>query len=405
MCDTLGFLTESSAVFAKNSDRSPNEPQVLEFLPVSLPKETEVQLTYITIPQVKETHSVLLSRPTWLWGAEIGVNDCGVCIGNEAVWTLGKYGDPSLTGMDLLRLALERSSSAREALTVITGLLEQYGQGGNCGYDHDFHYDNSFLVMDREDLYVLETAGREWVWKRYERASISNRLSIGNDGDCYSSGKTCHFAGKHTEHLYNLASGSASRRQMTGVCVRNAQSVRDAMTALREHSGPFNPFERGSVISPCMHFGGLVGDHTTSSLVVDLLKDQTVVWATGSSCPCVSLFKPWVFGDTPTPIMNLGKEYWYTQEAFCRSLLGKILPAEYYAERDALEEEWLLARKQGAEDLTKLCFAQEQEFFSRWKRVNLDEAKPSAVFQSRWEKKTAVLRREASDAGIRLDIL
>ena len=33
MCDTMGFFHEGSAIFAKNSDRSPNEPQVLEYIP------------------------------------------------------------------------------------------------------------------------------------------------------------------------------------------------------------------------------------------------------------------------------------------------------------------------------------------------------------------------------------
>ena len=34
-------------------------------------------------------------------------------------------------GMDLLRLGLERASSAKEALNIITGLLETYGQVGS----------------------------------------------------------------------------------------------------------------------------------------------------------------------------------------------------------------------------------------------------------------------------------
>ena len=52
------------------------------------------------------THAVILSKPAWMWGAEMGANEHGVCIGNEAVWT--KLNGPEdekekLLGMDLLR--------------------------------------------------------------------------------------------------------------------------------------------------------------------------------------------------------------------------------------------------------------------------------------------------------------
>ena len=88
-----------------------------------------------------------------------------------------------------------------------------------------------------------------------------------------------------------------------------------------------------------MHFGGMVGDHTTSSMVVELGKDM-VVWSTGSSVPCISLFKPWCFGTEPTLPVTLpndpaGGEYWMEAERFRRKLLGKNLPGEYYAQRDA----------------------------------------------------------------------
>ena len=105
MCDTIGILLDSYALFGKNSDRSPNEPQAAEFHPARVCKEGSVAATYIAIPQARETLAVLLSRPTWMWGAEIGVNEAGVAIGNEAVFTKGGYGKPALTGMDLLRLA------------------------------------------------------------------------------------------------------------------------------------------------------------------------------------------------------------------------------------------------------------------------------------------------------------
>ena len=65
-----------------------------------------LQCTYIEIQQVAHTHAVILSKPAWIWGAEMGSNEHGVCIGNEAVWT--KLWSPDdleerLIGMDYLR--------------------------------------------------------------------------------------------------------------------------------------------------------------------------------------------------------------------------------------------------------------------------------------------------------------
>ena len=105
MCDTLGKLKASEALFAKNSDRSPNEIQVPEYHPAAHGLTGMVNCTYTSIPQVSDTYAALLSRPAWMWGAEMGVNEWGLCIGNEAVFTKGAYGKTGLTGMDMVRLA------------------------------------------------------------------------------------------------------------------------------------------------------------------------------------------------------------------------------------------------------------------------------------------------------------
>jgi len=400
MCDTMGKLFGNKAIFAKNSDRSPNEPQVVEYFPAMVHEEAMVKTTYIEVEQVKETLSFILSRPTWLWGGEMGVNECGVCIGNEAVFTKGKYDDIGLTGMDMVRLALERSKTAKEALECIIGLLEKYGQGGNCGFDHEFLYDNSFLIMDRTEIYILETAGKEWVFKKVEQGAISNRLSIGTDGDVYSEG-SCDFAKKHLEPVYSHFSQSKQRRAMCQAAVENAESLEDMLRAMRQHADEENPMCKASVGSPCMHYGGMVGDHTTQSMAVELLPDgQIRIWTTGQSLPCVSIYKPFLFGnEIVAPVFEAGNEaameYWMCAEKFKRRLLGKKIPAEYYTERDEIEKELIalagMADAKAMEDLSKLAIDKEIAFFDKWKKADFEKVKVAKVFKTNWEKKNREL--------------
>lgn len=399
MCDTLGKLGTSRSFFAKNSDRSPNEIQITQYHSARRDLSGNVSCTYISIPQAPETYAAVLSRPAWMWGAEMGVNEFGLCIGNEAVFTKGPYGKTGLTGMDMVRLALERCRSAREALELIISLLETYGQGGNCGFDHDFYYDNAFLMMDREDLFLLETAGKQWVYKRCDAANISNRLSIGADGDGFSGGKPFDFRRRFTEPVYSTFSGSARRQEQLGSCLPALSSVADCMTALRQHDGNMtNPFARGSVSSACMHYGGLVGDHTTASMVVSLEPDRTILWTTGTSAPCVSLFKPWCFGTEEilpiAPEHSSGAEaYWLKGESFRRALLGKQLPEEYYAERDAIQSRWI-AQAETVSDFpgfSRACLEEEQAFFAKWKDRALPACSCTPGFLRRWEKKNKVL--------------
>ena len=67
-----------------------------------------------------------------------------------------------MLGMDLVRLALERATTAREGVEVITALLEAHGQGGGCAEGDDWTYHNGFLLADRTEAWVLETAGEWW---------------------------------------------------------------------------------------------------------------------------------------------------------------------------------------------------------------------------------------------------
>ncbi len=169
-----------ATILAKNSDRSPYECQPLAQSPHRThPQGATVHCQYLEIPQVAETAAVIGSRPFWLWGVEHGLNEYGVAIGNEAVLTREMLPSTGLLGMDLVRLGLERSKTAREATEIVGALIERYGQGGSAQYDVDFRYCGSFIIADHADAYVLESSGRQWIARRVEdRACISNRLTI-----------------------------------------------------------------------------------------------------------------------------------------------------------------------------------------------------------------------------------
>ena len=83
MCDTSVVLKNSSAmsklIFAKNSDRSPNEPNIIVNTAAKdyFAEGETVDLTYISIPQVKHTHAVLMVKPVWTFGCEMGINEHG----------------------------------------------------------------------------------------------------------------------------------------------------------------------------------------------------------------------------------------------------------------------------------------------------------------------------------------
>lgn len=189
MCDCLVALpaaTEGACtLFAKNSDRPPAERQVVHW---SAPRRDlgVLRTTHIDVAaHDADTLGCVLSRPAWGWGAEHGVNEAGVAIGNTTVYTTldPRGAAPALTGMDLVRLALERATSAIEAVAIITALLERHGQGGS-GHDPALSpngrpYWNAFLVASAGTAFVIDTSGREWAAEPVgDVRAISNRTSI-----------------------------------------------------------------------------------------------------------------------------------------------------------------------------------------------------------------------------------
>ncbi len=369
MCDTLVVVLPGKVLFAKNSDRDPNEAQLLEWRPRRRhPAGATVRCTWIEIPQVRETHAVLLSRPFWMWGAEMGANEHGVVIGNEAVFTDRRPEREALTGMDLLRLALERAASAREAVEVIVELLEVHGQGGGCGFEHPrFTYSSSFLAADPGGAFLLETAGREWVVEELGPGvrSLSNGLTVEP------------FASRHADRLRTRVARAAERRARTAALAAGARSAGDLFAVLRDHGpgrGPEPDYGllTGALGAPCAHAGGLlVGTQTTASWVSELSPGEARHWVTATAAPCTGLFKPvrvlepLDLGPAPTGTFDPATLFWRHERLHRRVLADPArLLALYAGERDAVEARWLADPPDPA-----AAFAEGDRLLEAWTRA------------------------------------
>ncbi len=344
MCDTFVRVESNRVLFAKNSDRDPNEAQLLEWQPRRTHASgARVKCTWIELPQAHDTHATLLSRPFWMWGAEIGANEHGVTIGNEAVFTKQPYAATGLTGMDLLRLALERAETAERAVAVIGELLETHGQGGGCGHEsRAFTYHNSYLVADARGAFVLETAGKLWRAERVTGAyAISNALTLPE------------FAREHSDAVRTRVAGAAERRACTLAAAEGARSLADLAAALRSHGpdagyAPRYRWHNGALSAPCAHAGGrLASSQTTASWIAELTPNGVRHFVTATAAPCTSLFKPVRvsepvdLGAAPTDRFDAAT-LWWCHERLHRTASrdpARLLPL-FANERDALEAGW-----------------------------------------------------------------
>ncbi|MCO8126549.1 hypothetical protein NHL50_04960 [Acidimicrobiia bacterium EGI L10123] len=325
MCDTFCVRRPGGMLFAKSSDRPVDEAQVLEWLPGRDPGGS-VSATYLTIPDAGAA-ALLGSRPTWMWGLEHGVNEHRVAIGNEKVWTVD---DPhaapeALVGMDLVRLGLERATTADRAVDVIADLLDAHGQGGSGEAGADEPYWSSFLIVDPDGGWVLETSGRSWVAAPVGGgAAISNRLTLSTEWTRSSDDveRGTDWDGRRAPAA---PTGIADHRlAATRRCVSTGSSVtpHHAVAALRDHGGgpwgqpgstgdptpvPDGVHDDWSGVTVCMH----VRDYqcTTASMVADLPSDPGEplrVWA-ALGTPCSSVYLPVaVLGDEAVVASVLG---------------------------------------------------------------------------------------------------
>ncbi len=398
MCDTLycslhnkGFPTK--AFFGKNSDRHPAEAQSICIVARRQSSDSS-SFGERQLPVPDAGLSFLLSKPSWMAGGEMGINEKGVAIGNEAVFSRFKRAKEGFLGMDMLRAALGSAATAKEALDFLCRFVESYDQGGNGAYRGSLYYDNSFIIADPKEAFILETAGRRWAWRaaekwdaisnayaieedykrldaqtRKEIAPVNERAACSDEADPGRKGSKESFKA-HVENRFFLrftkgelrrklslellgrfykdmdAPGEAAGREASSKEAAHKETTRretadpavtdgsagsrsavnsmamDSMAVnrspvlgfldiLRSH-GARDPSRPGRLHmeSLCIHPGGLPATATTASFAVDYRsEDSAIIWFTGTSTPCLSLYKPLLLYKGEFKILWTGYDY------------------------------------------------------------------------------------------------
>ncbi len=193
-CDMVVALSRATqdggTLFAHNYNQPGNEKLTLLRMAgrIFAPGEC-VQTGTLLLPQARQTWTVLASRLAGQWGYPHGLNEHGVSIGLTTIRTRPRETGFGLAGPDLVRLGLERATSARQAVDVLTNLASRHGQGAdNAGRDP------AFLIADGQEAFVLEMFGPHWAMQHVrEVRTVSDVCQLRQDWDHLS------------PHLANLA--------------------------------------------------------------------------------------------------------------------------------------------------------------------------------------------------------
>lgn len=422
MCDTYVVMKNASVTgkntLCKNSDRPEFDCQPLAMhLRKTCDVSKKLKLAYVSIDQVPVRYATMGSSPYWCWGYEEGINEFGVAIGNEAIYSKdlpenadaeAKGNGPAkgLLGMEVLRLGLERGKTAKEALDVMTALVEEYGQWGSgvpTQNTIEGSYNNSYIIADSKEAWVLETVGKRWAARRIDQkyAAISNEISIRTDVTLHNEDLVDYAIERgwwkeEDRDSFDFAKAyinELSPRQVSHIrCQRIRQLLGDGIKEsgevsieymkriLRDHyegtflEGPYFNAANPDFLTVCMHdsLAGFTWGNTASSSIMELGEGDavhTMWWA--PVAPCCSIFIP-VFveaGGLPELLTNAGNygkimcapsdvaekdtykegSFWWEIRSLIDEIKGDKIGSEYVKRHatvrgyfDELEAKWLL---------------------------------------------------------------
>ena len=214
------------------------------------------------------------------------------------------------------------------------------------------------------------------------------------------------YAKDYSDFLVTTFAKGRTRRATTTSLLEQQKgtfNVQSMMDTLRHHDDEHFDPQTANLISVdvCMHagFGPIHISQSTASMVVYLDGNSPIIFATGTSAPCTSIFKPlWVastptLGPVPTSQADSDSLFWSHERLHRATLLNYPERIKTYAsDRDELESKFM----QGALNLTKAsakeradfsadCFREAAQAEKEWlKRIEQVPARRKVLHSSAW---------------------
>lgn len=175
-CTTIlvgkNVTADGSVIMGHNEDMGDRSGRLV-FQPGKRQKENEIQLNYVTVPQVEETYAYWASGNSqavadkhydggWIlcgmnqWGVSLG---CNTMATREAKIPKGK----GILRYSIRRLILERAKTARDAVDLVGKLIDTHGQSDSPV---------AYCIADREEAWLVETTFRHWVARRIKDCEV-----------------------------------------------------------------------------------------------------------------------------------------------------------------------------------------------------------------------------------------
>ncbi|WP_369600753.1 hypothetical protein AAIA72_13060 [Hahella sp. SMD15-11] len=267
-----------------NQSAPVGQPQRVErYAGLTLPPG--IPVTHETLPRIaRDGLDIIIGRPARCWGASMGANEAGVAgsvIRADNRWHFRS----SLLKEDLLRLALMQATSAKAAVGLVSLYVERFARSGRRSMEPAV-----FTFADGEAIWVMETRGRAW-WAQ----SVGHFTAL-TGAPAWSGDARLHSANADEASRPACLPAAMERRQRAlarGLAhVINHHETGDFTLLANILRGDISEHWQHQDDAICRH-GSLWHRETANSFLALLTPgERPQLWFTGSSRPCISLFKP-----------------------------------------------------------------------------------------------------------------